>query len=54
MKPVCVGRDSFLVLPLDEGVIERLVEDLKQPNAFGSPALDKIKILMKTNIDDVI
>ena len=53
-KPVHVGKDSFLVIPLDDSVVERLIEDMKQPNAFGSPALDKIKILMKTKIDDAI
>lgn len=52
MKPVHVGEKSYLVLPLDEGLLERLVEDMKQPNAFGSPALDKIKILMKTKIGE--
>lgn len=52
MKPVHVGDKSFLVLPLDDSVIERLIEDMRQPNAFGSPALDKIKRMMKTKINE--
>lgn len=51
-RAVHVGKNSFLVLSLDDSVIQLLEEDMKHPNAFGSAALDKIKILMKTNIDE--
>ena len=52
MKPVHVGEKSFFVLSLDDAVVERLIEDMRHPNAFGSPALDKIKVMMKTKINE--
>ena len=50
-KAIIVGKDSFAAIGISESTINRLEEDVRTGNLFGSAALNEIKIKTKTGID---
>lgn len=50
-RPVVVGAKSYRVVLIPDKAIDRLAEDEREGNLFGSPALEKVKQETKKFID---